>query len=324
MKTAQTTITSEPVVNRVRFLLVWFTFLFAGLLWLAFAAILLRHGHFRLMPFPAPALFLLVALTGAASCALHFFHSAVAEWNAYPYWLEESWLQKMPLLVSIPNLLTALLLLGWHLSWLTFFPVLTLVLFELAVCRFVPCLGESFARRLRSLITDTDADPLGGESSYAPFERSASLSPLPLFSPETDTIRLHPEESLSRAGELSDEDEDECEPPPPADLLASQNRCLNSDGTEREEGWFRVPFHPGETVAVCHLSFCPPFRSRPKLQLFQLEGDEVQITPTVIEPHGVRIEIKRASSSNVPGGAPTADRSVRICFFADESKSPDK
>ncbi|MBR6480127.1 MAG: hypothetical protein IKT12_00360, partial [Thermoguttaceae bacterium] len=78
----------------------------------------------------------------------------------------------------------------------------------------------------------------------------------------------------------------------------------------------------GETVAVCHLSFCPPFRSRPKLQLFQLEGDEVQITPTVIEPHGARVEIKRASSSGVPDDASAADRSVRICFFADESKSP--
>ena len=324
MKTAQTTITGESATNRVKFLLTWFTFLFAGLLWLTFTAILLRHSHFQLTPFPTPALFLLATLTGAASCALHFFHSAAAEWNVYPYWLEESWFQKKPLLTSIPNFLTALLILGWHLSWISVFPVLTLVLFELAVCRFIPRGGESFARWFRSLLSKINEIAPDNGFSRTPFESSELSSSLPLFSPDTDTIRLHPEKSSLRTDELSDEDEEEFEPPPPGDLLVSQNRCLNSDGTEREEGWFRVPFRPGEMIAVCHLSFCPPFRTRPRLQLFQLEGDEVQITPTVIEPHGVRIEIKRTVSCGSPDHDSAIDRSIRICFFADESGASDK
>ena len=324
MKTPQTTSASETPVNQVRFSLTWFAFLFAGLLWLTFIAVLLRHSHFQTVPFPALPLFLLVALAAAVSFALHFFHAADAEWNAFPYWLDEATIQKKPFLISIPNVLTAVLLLGWNLSGSTISAVLTLLFLEVLSCRLVPGSGEMFARRLRHLFTE--------EKCAVPTETPVSVSTATTSSPfsdrrfpaEADTIRLHPEDSISLTGNLSEEqdsEEEEGEPSPPDDLLISQNRCLNSDDTEREEGWFRVPFRPGQTVSICHLSFCPPFRTRPKLQLFQLEGDEVQVTPTVIEPFGARVEIKRAVSSEAADGDTTIDRSVRICFFADESES---
>lgn len=322
MKTAQTTPTSEPAVNRVRFILAWFTFLFAGILWLIFASFLARHDHFRFAPFPVLPLFLLVLLAGIASAALHFFHAAGEAWDAFPYWLDESSIQKKPFLISLPNFLTAVLILGWHLSGLTISVVLAVAFLETAVCGIVPRWGELFARKLRRLCAG-EKPPLPIEtSSPAPSVSFVAAPSTPSFPPDADTIRLRPEETSPFSGVVSDDsaDDEECEPPPPDDLLVSQNRCLNGDGTEREEGWFRVPFRPGETSAVCHLSFCPPFRTRPKLQLFQLEGNEVQITPTVVEPFGVRVEIKR-SASDISDDDSSVDRSVRICFFADESES---
>ena len=324
MKTARTTTTSETSVNQVRFLLAWFTVLFAALLWLTFAAVLLRHDHFRIDPSPALPLFLLVALVGILSIALHFFHAAKAEWDVFPYWLDESIVRKKPFRLSIPNFLTAILLLGWHLSCLTICAVLSLALFEIAVCRFIPSLGEAFARRLRRLVANEKSD-LPTDALISASAASSADSPSPIrLSPETDAIRLHPEKFPILDSGLAEDngDEEEAEPLPPDDLIVSQNRCLNSDGTEREEGWFRVPFRSGQTVSICHLSFCPPFRTRPKLQLFQLEGDEIQIAPTAIEPFGARIEIKRPSS-DTPGGDSAIDRSVRVCFFADESESTD-
>ncbi len=324
MKTARTTNTSETTVDQVRFLLTWFSVFFAALLWLTFASVLLRHGHFHVAPPHALPLFLLIALIATLSIALHFFHMAKAEWDAFPYWLDESAIRRKPLILSVPNLFTGILLLGWHLSSLTIGAVLSLALLEVAIYHFVPRLGELFARWLRRPLANRKSLLLSEAPVSPPFAPFADSPSAVRFVPETDTIRLHPEEFPILGAGINEDigDDEESEPLPPDDLLVSQNRCLNSDGSEREEGWFRVPFRSGQTVSICHLSFCPPFRTRPKLQLFQLEGDEIQIAPTMVEPFGARIEIKR-SSADTPCGGSIIDRSVRVCFFADESESTD-
>lgn len=150
-------------------------------------------------------------------------------------------------------------------------------------------------------------------------------------SDETKTIKIVPltgviEDFFDASGEET-EDEDSDEVPPPPDMFLSQNRFAAADGTERIEGWVRVPFRPEEETAIVHLAFCPPLKSSPHLQLIQIAGPDVLMKPTQVETFGARIEVKRTLDPHlddamermtVSAGFP--DESVRICFFADENK----
>ena len=321
---------SPQSAHPVRLLLTGLSVVFIGFLWLVFAALLLRLGHFSrdisvICPIGGLAFFL-----GLCSFGAHFFQSALSEWKSYPFWLDETDQKKSSFTLSLPNLLISFLLLGWHQSWGTAAIVLFLFVLEFAVSRSAPWFGETAGHFLRTRFaqnnsshsrnqTGTTAEPF----SKTDFPPHSAESPSHRIEPFecSEVIKLHPNEIPCSEEEEIDE---EAEVPPPEDLLITQNRCLNPDGSQRVEGWFRVPFSPGETVSVCHLAFCPPFQARPHLQLIQLEGDEVQISPTMIEPFGARIEIKRTlpqygfSFDGEEKSDPAIDRSVRICFFADE------
>ncbi|MGI5832984.1 MAG: hypothetical protein ACOX6D_10745 [Thermoguttaceae bacterium] len=322
MTSAEKSYFSDHPVNPVSLLLTGFAFLFTGFLWFAFAAILLRHGHFRLAPFPFFPLILLALFLGVVSFGAHFFLAAHAEWNNYPYWLDERLQKKNAFLLSIPNILSAVLLLGWSLSGWNVAAVFLLAFLEIAARQLAPPRGERLGRFLRAQFGENNS----ADNSPEPNERSSLTSSLvfgrePSPSPDSsETIKLRPHDDYP--DDIEEEKDEEL--PPPEDLLVTQNRCLNDDGTQRIEGWFRAAFRQEETVSVCHLSFCPPFRSQPRLQLFQISGDEVQINATMVEPFGARIEVKRDSAFGTPmtdphQTEPEIDRSVRICFFADES-----
>lgn len=319
---------SDPV----SWVLTGMSLFFAGFLWLTFALLLLRLGHFSRNASVVFPLFGIVFFLSFCSFGAHFFHSALSEWKCYPFWLDETDQKGSSFLLSLPNLLVSVLLLGWNMSWTTAGTVLSLFLLELTVRRYAPSVGEAAGHFLRAHAPQNSSPPSPDrhDAPAEPYAETDVVTPSARTFPEQaapfavdEVIKLSPGEDLYREDE--EEIEEEAEVPPPEDLLVTQNRCLNPDGSQRVEGWFRVPFSRGETVSVCHLAFCPPFKSRPHLQLIQLEGDEVQITPTMTEPFGARIEIKRALPKYIApfageeqDGEPV-DRSVRICFFADET-----
>lgn len=123
-------------------------------------------------------------------------------------------------------------------------------------------------------------------------------------------------------GEL---DEELIEEEPSADQTGVLNRFDSDSGRERIEGWIRVRFDSTEEVSVAHLSFCPPFATRPELEIAQVSGPEVRITVTDVEPFGARVEVKRRRSEvreaddeneGVVAGS-FIDDSVRLAFFAE-------
>lgn len=125
-------------------------------------------------------------------------------------------------------------------------------------------------------------------------------------------------------GEGEDDESDE-EPmeEPSADQTGVLNRFDADSGRERIEGWIRVRFDSTEEVSVAHLSFCPPFASRPELEIAQVSGPEVRITVTDVEPFGARVEVKRrrpelreSADEGIVAGS-FSDDSVRLAFFAE-------
>ncbi len=90
-------------------------------------------------------------------------------------------------------------------------------------------------------------------------------------------------------------------------------RKFTPDG-ETVQGTLRVDFAPGSLVEVCHVAFCPPFASPPKLEL-EVASHSPRITVQVaakavqVLAHGARIDIKRR-------GDASASLSVEIEFAA--------
>ena len=89
--------------------------------------------------------------------------------------------------------------------------------------------------------------------------------------------------------------ESRCNPelsPPGADVLQQLTRSKTADGTERLDGWLRMPLAPGQRTASVHVAFCPPFETNPTLDLEQIEGPEGRIRSAQLMPHGVRLDLK--------------------------------
>lgn len=290
-------IDKEAVSRFIGVLLTGLSFSLTAFLWLVFAAVLVRHGYFRQTPFPAAAMYELAVLLGGTAYCAHFAASLRAAWYSFPYWCDGEISRRRQFRVSLPSLLTGVLLLVAFFFRPAVFPVVCCVLlFEIAAW-LTFSKGEQLARNFHEWIDESEEDvPAPVQRAFSPAE-AEPLSTIPFT-----------------GGDEEEEEMEEEEVPPSEDLLFSQTRVQCPGGRERVEGWFRVHFAAGESSAVVHLSFCPPLKGVPAVQFVQIEGEEVRITPTLTEPFGVRVEIKR-NGSEYP-----ESKSVRVCFFADEKE----
>jgi hypothetical protein len=62
------------------------------------------------------------------------------------------------------------------------------------------------------------------------------------------------------------------------------------------EGSVRTVFAAGQRTENCHVAFCPPFPSSPRVACRQLEGPETRIKLAQVLPQGVRIELRLAEA----------------------------
>lgn len=87
-------------------------------------------------------------------------------------------------------------------------------------------------------------------------------------------------------------------------------RTLSPEGNDRLEACVRADFSSGERVVSLHIPFSPNFEERPQIDVYQLEGEETEITVAQVNPLGVRLDLKRPARRK-------GEESVRLCLFAE-------
>ena len=85
-----------------------------------------------------------------------------------------------------------------------------------------------------------------------------------------------------------------------ADMLQQLTLSRTADGTQRIEGWLRMPVAAGQRTGNLHVAFCPPFAESPLVEAEQLDGPACRIKTALVLPHGARLDIKLAVAADEP------------------------
>ena len=75
-------------------------------------------------------------------------------------------------------------------------------------------------------------------------------------------------------------------------------RLSEAGGDERITGSFRTGMKAGESLAVIHVPIVPPFCHPPDAECHVVDGADLRVRVTEIQPYGVRIELRRADASH--------------------------
>lgn len=90
--------------------------------------------------------------------------------------------------------------------------------------------------------------------------------------------------------------------------LSTQTRIRSLLGDTRVFGQCVIEFEKNSEVAQAYISFCPPFKRKPKFEFEQITDEDIKIKATAIQPYGVRIEARRFINSVL-----NADAQKSIC-----------
>ena len=102
-------------------------------------------------------------------------------------------------------------------------------------------------------------------------------------------------------------DEDlEIEPEPDENAFF---RLIRSQNPDRLETWIKVHFATEEKTVNVHIPFCPTFDVIPKIESYQLDGNEVDLEVSQLTPLGARLDVKRPVTRK-------GEETVQICAFA--------
>jgi hypothetical protein len=78
-------------------------------------------------------------------------------------------------------------------------------------------------------------------------------------------------------------------------------RTREAGGGETLRAWVRVPLVAGQRNASVHLAFCPPFESRPTLDIVQRSGPEARIKVVQLLPLGAKLDVKLPQVASLDG-----------------------
>lgn len=80
-------------------------------------------------------------------------------------------------------------------------------------------------------------------------------------------------------------------------VISEQKRVLCKDGNTRVTGLITGNFDDEMESAVVYITFCPPFKNVPNLEIELGSSDDIEVRKTLALPYGARFEVKRRIDS---------------------------
>ncbi len=230
--------------------------------------------------------------------AARFWRESYGVWRDYPYWRSFETTRASSRSVATPFWTTSacfLTILFLRAPLATFFAVAWFLFFvDLFLARWTRRFAERTARAGIELWNLSDSKNEIFESARV--ETTEQNDKLSFEKPEKNGLDVNVETPDDETEEV-------------ALLISSQRRTKTADGEERISGEALVEFEENAEIAVVNIAFCPSFEGAPTFEYEQVSGAEVAIKTTLVQPFGVRLEVRRrnASDENEP---------TRLEFFA--------
>ncbi len=236
--------------------------------------------------------------------AARFWRESYGVWRDYPYWRSVETTRASSRSVATPFWTTSacfLTILFLRAPLATFFAVAWFLFFvDLFLARWTRRFAERTARAGIELWISNDSRFENRE-----IERVETMEQNEKLSFEK-TERNDFDVNIETSGDESEEE---------GLLISSQRRTKTADGEEQIAGETLVEFEEDAEIAVVNIAFCPSFEGTPTFEYEQVSGAEVAIKTTMLQPFGVRLEVKRRNASTSED-ASDENEPTRLEFFA--------
>ena len=236
--------------------------------------------------------------------AARFWRESYGVWRDYPYWRSVETTRASSRSVAAPFWTTSacfLTLLFLRAPLTTFFAVAWFLFFvDLFLARWIRRFAERTVRAGIELWISNDSRYENREIERV--ETAEQSDKLSFEKPEKNGLDVNIE--------TPDDETEEA-----ALLISSQRRTKTADGEERISGEALVEFEEDAEIAVVNIAFCPSFEGAPTFEYEQVSGAEVAIKTTLVQPFGVRLEVRRRNASTFED-ASDENEPTRLEFFA--------
>jgi len=228
-----------------------------------------------------------------------FWRESYGVWREYPYWRSVETTRASSRSVSLPFWTINAILLALLLVYGAFSTFLAVACFLIFVDRFFAIWTRRFAEKtIRA----------GVELWRANDDRVEKTRVEPVESTEQNEIlSLVKSEKRETSARLLETPIDASEEE--GTVISCQQRTRTADGAEQITGEALVEFREDADVEVVNVAFCPSFKGVPTFEYEQVSGVDVAIKTTLIQPFGVRLEVRRRNAS-------VEDEPTRLEFFA--------
>jgi len=237
--------------------------------------------------------------------AARFWRESYGVWREYPYWRSVEATRASRRSVSLPFWTVNAILLVLLFKYDAFSTFLSVTCFLIFVDRFFASWTRRFAENtIRAGVELWRAnDDRFEKPRVEPVENISAES-----TEQKENLSLVKSEKRETSAQILvetpiDESEEE------GRVISSQRRTRTADGAEQITGEALVEFEEGAEVEVVNVAFCPSFKGVPTFEYEQVSGADVAIKTTLIQPFGVRLEVRRRNAS-------TENEPTRLEFFA--------